>query len=144
MSKFVKGDLVRVTEIDLLDEAMGIKVGDIFEVTEEDNTPYCKPITENIDIEETMNDSLWALNEEQLELVVSVEFMGEEWKFKKGDLVEILVTDEDDISMGIEVGDVFEVLEDSRVPYCKPTESLYDGFKYAFSQDQLRLVKEEE
>lgn len=69
MSKFVKGDLVRVTEIDLLDEAMGINVGDIFEVVENNTVPYCKPITLIPLLEEVMNNGLWALDEDQLELV---------------------------------------------------------------------------
>lgn len=69
MCKFIKGDKVRVIDLDLLDEAMGIKVGDIFEVAENDTVPYCRPITENPSLGEEMADGLWALDEEQLELV---------------------------------------------------------------------------
>ncbi len=69
MHKFVKGDKVRVVALDLLDEVMGINIGDIFEVVENDNVPYCKPITLIPSLEEEMNDGLWALDEDQLELV---------------------------------------------------------------------------
>ena len=69
MAKFIRGDKVRVIDLDLLDEAMGINVGDIFEVVEDDTVPYCKPITIIPSLEEEMNDGLWALDEDQLELV---------------------------------------------------------------------------
>lgn len=69
MHKFIKGDKVRVVALDLLDEVMGINIGDIFEVVENDNVPYCKPITLIPSLEEEMNDGLWALDEDQLELV---------------------------------------------------------------------------
>lgn len=69
MAKFNVGDKVRVTYLDLLDEVMGINEGDIFEVVENDNVPYCKPITLIPSLEEEMNDGLWALDEDQLELL---------------------------------------------------------------------------
>lgn len=69
MYKFIKGDKVRVTDLDLLDEVMGIKVGDIFIVMEDDTVPYCRPLTENPLLDAEMDDGLWALDEEQLELV---------------------------------------------------------------------------
>lgn len=69
MHKFIKGDKVRVIDLDLLDEAMGIKVGDIFVVMEDDTVPCCRPLTENPMLEEEMDEGLWALDEDQLELV---------------------------------------------------------------------------
>lgn len=63
-------------------------------------------------------------------------------KYSVGDIVEVVFTDSNDESEGIEIGDVFRVIEYSEVPYCEPIDSDYDGNLYAFNQSQLELLGE--
>lgn len=63
-------------------------------------------------------------------------------KYSVDDIVEVVFTDSNDKSEGIEIGDVFRVKEYSEVPYCEPIDSDYGGDLYAFNQGQLELLGE--
>ena len=129
---FGAGEKVRVTKVDDGDKALGIKVGDLFRVLEDGSPcPYCIPIKTEADL--TTFKLGYAL--EQTQLVRAEETI----KFKRGDVVEVEWAETTDEAFGIQVGDIFKVIEDDLIPYCEPLNSNLIGV-YAFKQDQLRLL----
>ena len=130
---FGAGEIVRVTRTDVEDKAVGIKVGDIFRVIEDGSPcPYCEVIQSDADLTDYRYG--YSLEQTQIERVlVDVEF-------EKDDLVEVVWVESTDESFGVQVGDIFRVLEKDLIPYCEPVQSNLHGI-YAFKQDQLRLVK---
>lgn len=62
--------------------------------------------------------------------------------FKKGTLVRVTSVDENDILLGVKVGDLFMVTEDdSPVPLCQPIDSECTLDKHALIDCQLEIVK---
>lgn len=132
---FGAGEIVRVTRTDVSDKAVGIKVGDIFRVIEDGSPcPYCEAILSDADL--TSYRYGYSLEQTQLERVAT------DIKFNEADLVEVVWTDPTDESFGVQIGDIFRVVERDSIPYCEPVQSNLHGV-YAFKQDQLRLVKED-
>lgn len=132
---FGAGEIVRVTKTDVSDKAVGIKVGDIFRVIEDGSPcPYCEAIQSDADLTDYRYG--YSLEQTQLERVaVGVQF-------DTNDLVEVVWVESTDESFGIQIGDIFKVVEKDLIPYCESIQSNLHGV-YAFKQDQLRLVKED-
>lgn len=132
---FGAGEIVRVTKTDISDKAVGIKVGDIFRVIEDGSPcPYCEAIQSDADLTDYRYG--YSLEQTQLERVaVGIQF-------DTDDLVEVVWAESTDESFGVQIGDIFRVLEKDLIPYCEPVQSNLHGV-YAFKQDQLRLVKED-
>lgn len=132
---FGAGEIVRVTKTDISDKAVGIKVGDIFRVIEDGSPcPYCEAIQSDADLTDYRYG--YSLEQTQLERVaVGIQF-------NTDDLVEVVWAESTDESFGVQIGDIFRVLEKDLIPYCEPVQSNLHGV-YAFKQDQLRLVKED-
>lgn len=132
---FGAGEIVRVTRTDVSDKAVGIKVGDIFRVIEDGSPcPYCEAIQSDADL--SAYHYGYSLEQTQIERLTI------EPQFNVGDLVEVVFLETIDETFGIQLGDVFKVMEKDLIPYCEPVQSDSMG-KYAFKQDQLRLVKED-
>lgn len=132
---FGAGEIVRVTKTDTSDKAVGIKVGDIFRVIEDGSPcPYCEAIQSDADL--TNYRYGYSLEQTQLERV-NIEI-----QFNADDIVEVVWAESTDESFGVQVGDIFRVLERDLIPYCEPVQSNLHGV-YAFKQDQLKLVKED-
>lgn len=130
LAKFRYGDYVRVIEVDEYDKQRKVCVGDIFIVKQDDDpAPYCEPV-------DSACKEGYALAESQLELTREVKI-----KFNIGDIVEVVQVQHPDKSVGIEVGDIFKVIERDTVPYCTTIQSDYDGNIYAFEQCQLELYE---
>ena len=60
--------------------------------------------------------------------------------FKVGDKVRVI--DTQGMEANIEIGDIFEVLEEDDTPYCKPIKSECKDEMFALKQSRLELVEE--
>ena len=131
---FGAGEIVRITKVDDCDKALGIKVGDLFRVLEDESLcPYCEAVQSDADLTDYRYG--YSLDQTQLERVIT------DIKFGTKDLVEVVWTESTDEAFGIQVGDIFKVLEKDLIPYCEPVQSNFHGV-YAFKQDQLELIGE--
>lgn len=71
---FKSGTLVRVTSVDEYDISLGVKVGDLFMVTEDDSpTPFCQPIDSEctLDLHALIDCQLEVVNMQNLKMVNS-------------------------------------------------------------------------
>lgn len=64
-------------------------------------------------------------------------------KFKVGDICRVIEVDEIDREVGIEAGDLVEVLEYSYAPYCKFLNRTFEFLdRCPLTEDQLELVED--